>query len=102
MSVNVPAVQLRGDDFVQQVAGPLDRHQLPSQHLTLEIDETVRDGETETASGVLADLRKLDLRIAIDNFCMGDGQTCGRLPRPGNPSRDAEMVSLSQLNMSRE
>ncbi|MFT4867058.1 MAG: EAL domain-containing protein (putative c-di-GMP-specific phosphodiesterase class I) [Ilumatobacter sp.] len=41
MSVNVPAVQLRGDDFVQQVAGALDRHQLPSQHLTLEIDKTV-------------------------------------------------------------
>ncbi len=71
VSVNVSAVQLRNPDFVTQVRTALDTHGLPPEQLTLEVTETVLVSEIEAASGVLADLRAIGVRIAIDDFGTG-------------------------------
>ncbi len=71
MSVNVSAVQLRNPSFVAQVSAALRRYDLDPRQLTLEITETVLVDEIEAASGVLADLRGLGVRIAIDDFGTG-------------------------------
>jgi EAL domain-containing protein (putative c-di-GMP-specific phosphodiesterase class I) len=71
MSVNVSAVQLRNPGFVEQVATALRTHDLDPRRLTLEITETILVNEIEGASGVLAELRALGVRIAIDDFGTG-------------------------------
>jgi EAL domain-containing protein (putative c-di-GMP-specific phosphodiesterase class I) len=71
ISVNVSAVQLRNPDFVEQVRTALAEHGLPPQQLRLEVTETVLVSEVEAASGVLADLPSLGVKIAIDDFGTG-------------------------------
>lgn len=71
ISVNVSAVQLRNPDFVDQVRVALGHYGLPPEQLTLEVTETVLVGEIEAASGILADLRALGVKIAIDDFGTG-------------------------------
>jgi diguanylate cyclase (GGDEF)-like protein len=71
MSVNVSAVQLRDSDFVEQVNSALEAQGLAAEFLTIEITETVLVGEIEAASGTLAGLRELGVKIAIDDFGTG-------------------------------
>ncbi len=71
ISVNVSAAQLRNPDFVEQVRTALTEHGLPPKQLTLEVTETVIVNEIEAASGILADLRSLGVKIAIDDFGTG-------------------------------
>lgn len=71
VSVNVSAIQLRSPDFVDSVRESLAEHGLDPSRLTLEVTETVLVEEIESASGVLAQLRALGVRIAIDDFGTG-------------------------------
>lgn len=71
VSINVSAVQLRAEGFVDVVRDALARHQLDPSNVLLEVTETVLVNEIETASSVLVELRSLGLRIAIDDFGTG-------------------------------
>ncbi len=71
VSVNVSALQIRQDDFVEQVRGALERHALDPALVTLEITETMFVDEVEASNGKLAELRELGIRIAIDDFGTG-------------------------------
>jgi diguanylate cyclase (GGDEF)-like protein/PAS domain S-box-containing protein len=68
---DVSPAELRNPDFVEQVRTGLATHGLPPEQLTLEVTETVLVNEIEAASGVLADLRALGVKIAIDDFGTG-------------------------------
>lgn len=71
VSVNVSAVQLRTDDFVDQVVEALERSGLDPHQLLLEVTETVLVSEIESTSDTLKELRALGVRIAIDDFGTG-------------------------------
>ena len=71
VSVNVSAVQLRSDVFVDEVIEALERSGLPPEQLLLEVTETVLVDEIESASTALNVLRELGVRIAIDDFGTG-------------------------------
>jgi diguanylate cyclase (GGDEF)-like protein/PAS domain S-box-containing protein len=71
VSINVSAAQIRSSEFVGQVRTALERHRLDPRRVTLEITETMLVEEIESASGRLAELRALGVRIAIDDFGTG-------------------------------
>lgn len=71
VSVNVSAVQLRQDDFVEQVVAALESSGLAPERLLLEVTETVLVEEIESASTALNTLRQLGVRVAIDDFGTG-------------------------------
>ena len=71
VSVNVSALQIRQDDFVEQVCAALRYHDLDPALVTLEITETMFVEEVEASNGNLEALRAIGIRIAIDDFGTG-------------------------------
>ncbi|MFK7918348.1 MAG: putative bifunctional diguanylate cyclase/phosphodiesterase [Ilumatobacter sp.] len=71
ISINVSAVQLRSEQFVDQVAEALELSGLPAAQVLLEVTETVLVDEIESASSALEAIRALGVRIAIDDFGTG-------------------------------
>jgi EAL domain-containing protein (putative c-di-GMP-specific phosphodiesterase class I) len=71
VSVNVSALQIRSPDFVGHVRRTLEANGLDPKCLTLEITESLLVEEIESASGNLAELREIGVRIAIDDFGTG-------------------------------
>ena len=79
VSVNVAARQLTERDLAKRVRAALQRVRLPSRALCLEVseDSVLRDPERTRAT--LADIRRLGVLIALDNF--GGGESSLGLPR---------------------
>lgn len=73
VSVNVSPLQFRNKQFCKIVKGVLDRYQLPAERLELEITEDVLIQDFDAVSGVLSELREMNVSVAIDDF--GSGQT---------------------------
>jgi EAL domain-containing protein (putative c-di-GMP-specific phosphodiesterase class I) len=71
VSVNVSARQLRGQDLVGAVRRALGERGLPAQSVCLEITETAVLDQPERIGSVLHALKKLGVRIAIDDFGRG-------------------------------
>lgn len=71
VAVNVSGVQMRADDFVEQVGLILAETGLPPRLLELEITESVLiDGEKNVLEKLSA-LQKLGVRVALDDFGTG-------------------------------
>jgi EAL domain-containing protein (putative c-di-GMP-specific phosphodiesterase class I) len=71
LAVNVSPVQLDDDTFVESVAAMLGETGLASQHLTLEITESMLITDREASGVRLNALREQGVRIAIDDFGTG-------------------------------
>ena len=71
VSINVSAVQLRSDDFVEQVSDALEFSGLRPEQVMLEVTETILVDAIESASTALTALQELGVRIAIDDFGTG-------------------------------
>ncbi|MHB1597739.1 MAG: putative bifunctional diguanylate cyclase/phosphodiesterase [Acidimicrobiales bacterium] len=68
VSVHLSAVQLRDEMLVEHVGRALATNGLPGSALCLELTETVVMGDPEAALAAFAALRRLDVRLAIDDF----------------------------------
>lgn len=71
VSVNLSARQFADPNLVNHVRQVLDETQLPADALTIEVTETFLALEPEYAAGVLAELRRLGVAVAIDDFGVG-------------------------------
>ena len=71
MAVNVSALQLDTDDFVDHVEGALRSSGFDPGSLTLEITETTLMRNAEATVARLAALKQLGVRIAVDDFGTG-------------------------------
>ena len=72
MAVNVSAIQFRDPDRLKRnVLKALLRSGLQPDHLELEITESVLMDDAETVIACLRDLRRLGVRIALDDFGNG-------------------------------
>ncbi len=71
VSVNLSARQFADPDLLKHVRQVLDETQLPADALTIEVTETFLALEPEYAAGVLAELRRLGVAVAIDDFGVG-------------------------------
>ncbi|CAM4070607.1 putative bifunctional diguanylate cyclase/phosphodiesterase [Nocardiopsis rhodophaea] len=71
LSVNLSVKQILSPRFVETVAGALEETGLPGRVLTMEVDEEVLLENPGEAVERLAELRRLGVRLAIDDFGMG-------------------------------
>jgi len=71
VSVNVSPLQLRDQDFPENLLKTLDEAGVTPSRLQLEITERVLLETSEVASSVLARLRHAGIRIALDDFGTG-------------------------------
>jgi EAL domain-containing protein (putative c-di-GMP-specific phosphodiesterase class I) len=69
--VNVSAQRTGDPRLITAVQDALVRHRLPGQALVLEITETSRVPDIEIAAQVLTQIRRLDVRLALDDFGAG-------------------------------
>jgi EAL domain-containing protein (putative c-di-GMP-specific phosphodiesterase class I) len=82
MAVNVSAWQLQQPGFLQTVQHVLDDHGLPPHALELEVSEsTVMSGPSRVGE-VLAEGRRLGLRISLDDFGTGHANLATLLSAP--------------------
>lgn len=71
VAVNVSALDLSALDLPAVVDGLLRRHGVDAARLTLEITETALMRDPDAAGEVLARLRALGVRLALDDFGVG-------------------------------
>lgn len=71
ISVNVASRQLLHPDFLQKVAGVLERTGLPAERLMLEITESAVISDLPRAAEALVRLKALGVAIALDDFGTG-------------------------------
>ncbi len=90
MSVNVSAVQLRSTQLIRDVEAALASSGLAPQRLLLELTESAMIDDYDKAARLLGDLRRLGVRIALDDF--GAGYSSLRQLR----SFEVDVVKLDQ------
>jgi EAL domain-containing protein (putative c-di-GMP-specific phosphodiesterase class I) len=71
VAVNVSAVQLEADRFVQDVADALAESGIEPASLTIEITETALMRDAEQTAERLRAIKKLGVRLSIDDFGTG-------------------------------
>ncbi len=71
LSVNVSPNQLANPDFAAQVQALLQRHPIDPARLQLEVTETSLMQDVERSRVQLQELKRLGLRIAVDDFGTG-------------------------------
>ncbi len=71
LSVNISSMQLSSPDFVAVVTGILKETGIAPRKLTLEITETAIMESVEETGDALASLRRLGVRISLDDFGIG-------------------------------
>ena len=71
VSVNVSPRQLRSGDLVKQVADALDESGVAAERLHVELTETAVISDEANATGLLARLRQLGVRVWLDDFGTG-------------------------------
>jgi diguanylate cyclase (GGDEF)-like protein/PAS domain S-box-containing protein len=71
ISVNLSVKQFNQPGLVENIAGLLERFQLPPRCLKLEITESVFSDNIEAAVGLLMQLRELGVQLSIDDFGTG-------------------------------
>jgi diguanylate cyclase (GGDEF)-like protein len=71
ISINVSPRQLRDPELTDDVAGALSEYGLPGSAVMLEITESVMVDANDATDEVLAKLRALGIRLAVDDFGTG-------------------------------
>ena len=71
LAVNISAVQLRDPKFPRRVCDLLAKNQLAPPRLDLELTESATIADDESILAVLSELRRLGIRIAVDDFGTG-------------------------------
>ena len=71
LTVNVSARELRSSGFPGDVARVLHETRLPGERLTLELTESVLVADADVVTERMLSLKKLGVRIAIDDFGSG-------------------------------
>ncbi|MBB6183288.1 EAL domain-containing protein [Oleiagrimonas soli] len=80
LSVNVSGLQMRGQQLVEDVNRALDKSRLPARLLELELAEDVIMTNVEHVTAVMRELRKIGVKLAMDDFGIGQS-SLGHLQR---------------------
>lgn len=71
MNVNVSYIQLRDKSFCDKVEMLLDKYELSTEHLTLELTESYFISDAQNIDITLQRLQELHLQVAMDDFGTG-------------------------------
>lgn len=112
VAINISAVNLRDVLFPNMVLSLLQKHNVESTHLVLEVTETAMMHDPELALSVLHDLSNLGVRLSIDDFGTGHSSLAyiKRLPvqeikidrsfvMEMNHSKDDNIIVKTTVNM---
>ncbi|NKZ37388.1 EAL domain-containing protein [Oleiagrimonas citrea] len=80
LSVNVSGLQMRGQQLIEDVNRALNRSRLPPRLLELEFTEDVIMTNVEHVTSVMRELRKIGVKLAMDDFGIGQS-SLGHLQR---------------------
>ena len=80
LSVNVSGLQTRGRQLLEDVIHALDAARLPARCLDLELTETAIMANLEHVDALLGELRKLGVKVSLDDFGVGQS-SLGHLQR---------------------
>lgn len=99
LSMNVSAILLHDFRVAEMLGEVLASSSLPASRLTLEVTETSRIGDYDTACLVMNRLRDLGVRLAIDDFGVGAASLETLLLLPFDELKiDRMFVSRVQIN----
>ncbi len=71
LSLNISAVQCKQNDFIENILSILDRYHVRPEQVELEITETILVDDFEETKKRLDDLKKVGIRISLDDFGTG-------------------------------
>ncbi|MGV2988475.1 EAL domain-containing protein [Vibrio sp. E150_011] len=71
MSVNVSALELYNEFFIENITKSCDRYNIPHHLIIIEITETSYVKSTKETVGLIAELRGLGFRVSLDDFGTG-------------------------------
>lgn len=71
IAINVSCIQFIRHDFIDNVKDILTKENLPSNHLDIEITESLLMDSTEDNINKLKDLKSMGIKIALDDFGTG-------------------------------
>ena len=71
LTVNLSGADLRDEAIVSTVANALLAHRLPAKVLTIDISETGLGADLDRVRGVIAALKELGVRLALDDYGTG-------------------------------
>ena len=71
VAINMSARQFQQPDLVENIVTLLNKYELPTRYIELEITESMVMEDVDSAIRILAQLQKLGIRIAIDDFGTG-------------------------------
>jgi diguanylate cyclase (GGDEF)-like protein len=71
MAVNISAIDLTDDNFVEFVAESLKKHNVVSKMLMLEVTESAIMSDPKKAIAILAKLKSMGVQLSIDDFGTG-------------------------------
>jgi len=71
LTVNLSGADLRDEAIVSTVANALLAHRLPAKVLTIDISETGLAADLDRVRGVIAALKELGVRLALDDYGTG-------------------------------
>lgn len=71
VSVNVSAIQLEKDNFIEYIQTLLDVYEIEPKWLELEITEEVYISDYDSVAEKLSQLRRMGIKIALDDFGTG-------------------------------
>ena len=71
MSVNVSAREFDDPDFMAEIVAVLDKHDLPSKSLQLEITESIFLDPNPRIADIIAAVRQYGIRVSLDDFGTG-------------------------------
>lgn len=112
VAINISAVNLRDVQFPSRVLALLEKHNVKSSQLTLEVTETAMMNDPELALSVLHELSNLGVRLSIDDYGTGHSSLAyiKRLPVQEikidrsfvmgmNQSKDDNIIVKTTVNM---
>jgi diguanylate cyclase (GGDEF)-like protein/PAS domain S-box-containing protein len=71
VAINVSAVELRSQDFVERVRAVLQEHGLDARYLEFELTETALMQDPKSTIAVLGALKDMGVRLTLDDFGTG-------------------------------
>ena len=74
MAVKLSARQFNDDSLIEHISGALEQSGMPADLLELEVAESVVMRDSERAIEVLGAIKRLGVRLALDDFGMGYAQ----------------------------
>jgi diguanylate cyclase len=102
IAVNISGLQLRSEDFVDQLLDSLQRHGIPSSRMTCEITESLAIEDTPAMREAFERMRRAGLHVSIDDFGAGYSSSLAQIRRlaPAELKIDGGLVADIDHNES--